>query len=117
MIAYLQVLGQRTQIKLKKGAIPSIFDPSVNASSNNIEITLPKPLNSSTLIEPFRKQLFGESVNKSICTELSLQVSLLYLVKEILFLCALCDTIVTLFLILFKDLFSNFKTLYYQLDG
>jgi len=102
-------LGQRTQIKLKKGAIPSIFDPSVNASNNNIEITLPKPLNSSTLIEPFRKQLFGESVNKSICTELSLQVSLLYLVKEILLLCALCDTIVNLFLILFKDLFSNFK--------
>jgi len=69
---------------LKKGAIPTIFDPSViNTSNNNIEITLPKPLNSSTLIEPFRKQLFGESMNKSICTEPSLQVSLLYLVKEI----------------------------------
>jgi len=78
LIAYLQVLGQRTQIKLKKGAIPSIFPSVINTSNNNIEITLPEPLNSSTLIEPFRKQLFGESMNKLICTELSLQVSLLY---------------------------------------
>lgn len=115
MIVYLQVLGQRTQIKLKKGAIPSIFDPSViNTSNNNIEITLPEPLNSNTLIEPFRKQLFGESMNKSICTEPSLEVSLLYLFKEILLftfivLWVLCDTIVSLFLILFKDPFSNFK--------
>lgn len=68
-------MGKRAQIKLKDGAIPSVFDPSViNTSDSEITIVLPESLDSSTPIEPFRKQLFCESTNKRICTTLSLQV-------------------------------------------
>lgn len=57
-------------VGLRKGAIPSIFDTSIDITENHNTVTpdLPDPSGKSTLTtEPFRKQLFNEPIAKRIC--------------------------------------------------
>ncbi|KAL5236912.1 hypothetical protein ACI65C_004322 [Semiaphis heraclei] len=61
---------KRHLVGLRKGAIPSIFDTSIDITENYNTVTpdLPDPSGKSTLTtEPFRKQLFSESIAKRIC--------------------------------------------------
>lgn len=57
-------MGKRKKLALKKGAIPSIFNVSLNISGNSTcDITV--PLECSTPNESFRKELFGEPLKCS----------------------------------------------------
>lgn len=86
-------MGKRKKLALKKGAIPSIFNVSING---NAVCDLSEPLECNTSSEPFRKELFANPLKcstpiinpirsqlfdkptcKRLCTTLSTEVHLL----------------------------------------